>query len=96
MESQKMGKKSQQRMTELNLEGRIKRSQRRKAKQEKKRRERQAEATRQLATLILQRSVPPFQGKAPRIAYENTVRRMLDAEEPYRIKREDKNERKNS
>jgi hypothetical protein len=46
-------------MTELDLEGRIKRSQRRKAKQEKKRRERQAEAARQLATLILQRSVPP-------------------------------------
>jgi len=47
-----MGKKSQQKMTELNLEGRIKRSQRRKAKQEEKRKEMEKKVAEQLATAI--------------------------------------------
>jgi hypothetical protein len=46
-------------MTELNLEDRIKRSHRRKAIEEKKRRERQVEVARQLATQILQHPILP-------------------------------------
>jgi hypothetical protein len=48
-----MGKKSQQKMTELTEKGRIKRSSIRKAEEEKKRKEMEKEVAKHLASAIL-------------------------------------------